>query len=85
MNKKITKAEPTNPCSSPMVQKMKSVSCSGTYFNLVCVPLRKPFPNNPPEPMAILLWLTLYPAPAGHLSFPITLRFESSGEVQVPD
>ena len=51
--------EPTNPCSSPTVQKMKSVSCSGTYFSLVCVPFRKPLPFNPPEPIAIFDWLTL--------------------------
>ena len=37
-------ADPKNPSSSPTVQKMKSVSCSGTNFSLVCVPLRKPFP-----------------------------------------
>ena len=42
---------------------MKSVLCSGTKLNLVCVPWRKPLPVRPPEPMAILDWLTLYPAP----------------------
>ena len=30
VNKKITKALPKNPHSSPTVQKIKSVSCSGT-------------------------------------------------------
>ena len=25
-----------------------------TYFNLVCVPFKNPFPDNPPEPIAIL-------------------------------
>lgn len=35
--------------------EMKSVSCSGTNFSLVCVPLRKPLPLRPPDPMAISL------------------------------
>ena len=42
-----------------MVQKMKSVLCSGTKFMVVCVPFMKPWPNRPPEPMAILDWFTL--------------------------
>ena len=57
--RRSTAAEPMKPSSSPTVQKMKSVSCSGTYLSLVCVPFMKPFPSRPPEPMAILLWLTL--------------------------
>ena len=31
--------DPAKPCSSPMVQKMKSVSCSGTYLSFVWVPV----------------------------------------------
>ena len=50
-----TPAEPRKPSSSPTVQKMKSVSCSGTNFNFVCVPFKKPLPCKPPEPMAISL------------------------------
>ena len=46
--------DPKNPHSSPMVQKMKSVLCSGTNLNLVCVPWRYPLPEKPPDPMAIL-------------------------------
>ena len=44
-----------NPSSSPTVQKMKSVSCSGTNLSLVWVPFRNPLPCKPPEPMAISL------------------------------
>ena len=50
---KIKPADPTNPHSSPTVQKIKSVSCSGTNFSFVCVPCRKPFPVACPEPIAI--------------------------------
>jgi len=52
-NSIITTIEPTNPHSSPTVQKMKSVLCSGTKLNLVYVPFKKPLPQNPPEPIAI--------------------------------
>ena len=41
----MTRALPTNPHSSPTVQKMKSVLCSGTKLNFVCVPCKKPFPQ----------------------------------------
>ena len=47
--------EPTKPHSSPTVQNIKSVSCSGTKLNLVCVPFKNPLPKTPPEPIAILL------------------------------
>ena len=50
---------PTNPNASPSDVKIKSVFCSGTYFPLVWVPFKKPLPQNPPDPMAILLCLTL--------------------------
>ena len=46
-------AVPTKPHSSPTVQNIKSVLCSGTKLNLVWVPCRKPFPSKPPEPIAI--------------------------------
>ena len=61
---------PTNPHSSPTVQKIKSVLCSGTKSNLVCVPFRKPFPKKPPDPIAILDCMRLYPAPNGSISLP---------------
>ena len=50
---KIVKNEPINPHSSPIVQKIKSVLCSGTKLNFVCVPFKNPLPNKPPEPIAI--------------------------------
>ena len=49
-NSSNTKLEPTNPHSSPTVQKMKSVLCMGTYLYLVKTPWRNPFPINPPDP-----------------------------------
>ena len=55
-NPPIVIIEPIKPHSSPMVQKMKSVLCSGTKLNLVWVPPKNPFPKNPPEPIAILDW-----------------------------
>lgn len=53
VNTIITNEDPRNPHSSPTVQKIKSVSCSGTKLYFVCVPCKKPFPVNPPEPIAI--------------------------------
>ena len=61
---------PKNPHSSPIVQKIKSVLCSGTKSKRVCVPFTNPFPNKPPEPIAIFDWIKLYPAPWGSISFP---------------
>ena len=52
-NSTTTVRLPRKPHSSPTVQKMKSVLCSGTKLNLVCVPSRKPLPLKPPEPIAI--------------------------------
>ena len=43
VNRIKTQEDPRNPCSSPTVQNIKSVACSGTYFNLVCVPFKKSF------------------------------------------
>ena len=54
-NNSNTPAAPTKPSSSPTVQNMKSVSCSGTNLSFVCVPFKKPFPFSPPEPIAISL------------------------------
>ena len=70
MYRMITTHDPTNPHSSPMVQKMKSVLCSGTNPYVVCVPLRYPFPVRPPDPIAIIDWFTLYPTPAGSSFIP---------------
>ena len=50
-----------------MVQKIKSVLCSGTKSNLVCVPSKKPLPCNRPEPMAILACVTFQPTPRGSM------------------
>ena len=50
----MTKVVPMNPHSSPTVQKIKSVLCSGTKLNFVWVPCKYPLPKNPPEPIAIL-------------------------------
>ena len=50
---------PKNPHSSPTVQNIKSVLCSGTKSNLVWVPFRNPLPKNPPDPIAILDWIKL--------------------------
>ena len=55
-------AEPTKPHSSPTVQNIKSVLCSGTKLNfvvLICIKTfayfhRSPTPKKPPEPIAIL-------------------------------
>ena len=49
----MTARHPRKPHSSPMVQKMKSVLCSGTNPNVVWVPFRNPLPKRPPEPIAI--------------------------------
>ena len=45
------------PHSSTKVVKMKSVCFSGRKFSDDWVPFRKPLPNVPPEPMAILDWV----------------------------
>ena len=44
-----------NPSSSPITDSIKSDSCTGRNFNCVCVPSPHPFPNIPPEPIAVLL------------------------------
>ena len=54
---------PMKPSSSPTAVKMKSVCCSGTMSSRVWVPLNRPVPVRPPEPMAILACSRLYAAP----------------------
>ena len=49
----MTTPAPTRPSSSPATVKMKSVCCSGTKPDLVCEPLKSPWPNTPPLPIAI--------------------------------
>lgn len=56
---------PRNPNSSPITEKIKSVSVSGRKFKCVCDPSPKPFPNNPPEPIATLDWMIFQLAPNG--------------------
>ena len=45
---------PINPNSSAKTAKIKSVPLSGRNSSCDCVPFKKPFPNKPPEPTAIL-------------------------------
>ena len=48
---------PKNPVSSAKTEKIKSVCFSGKKLSRLWVPASKPFPQNPPEPMAILDWI----------------------------
>ena len=50
--------EPTKPHSSENTAKAKSVCCSGRNRSDPWVPWRYPFPSNPPDPTAILDWMT---------------------------
>ena len=50
-------ATPAMPNSSAKAAKMKSVVRSGMNSRCVCVPLMKPLPVSPPEPMAIMPWM----------------------------
>src|SRR5437667_12740937 len=63
-NNNITIMEPAKPNSSPTMQKIKSVHCSGINFSCVCVPCRNPLPHKPPEPIATLDWITFQPEPS---------------------
>ncbi len=45
---------PTNPISSEIEAKMKSVLCSGKNCNCVPTPLPRPLPKNIPEPTDIV-------------------------------
>jgi hypothetical protein len=58
-NKNIKNPAPRKPSSSPTSANMKSVCRSGKNPNWPCVPPNNPFPNNPPDPTAILDWMTL--------------------------
>jgi len=60
--------EPTKPNSSPKLVKMKSVCFSGRKLRRLCVPLRKPLPERPPEPMRSLAWVMFQPAPKASAS-----------------
>ena len=53
--KETINTEPTKPISSPAALKIKSVCCSGINCKFVNLPFRRPVPNNPPEPIPILL------------------------------
>ncbi len=44
---------------------MKSVVRSGMNSRWVCVPLMKPLPVTPPEPIAIMPWMMWKPLPSG--------------------
>ena len=56
---------PNNPNSSPITAKMKSVSDSGRKYKFAWVPSPKPFPKNPPDPIAILDCAIFQPEPNG--------------------
>jgi len=80
MNRAITRNCPWSH-SSPTVQKIKSVLCSGTKLYFVCVPWRNPLPQNPPEPMAMRDWFTCSRLPSDQLLFRTKHWFASAGEV----
>lgn len=54
-----------NPNSSPITEYIKSVVLGYKYPKCVCVPFKKPNPNNPPAPIAISDCIILYPSPLG--------------------
>ena len=60
--------DPINPNSSEYSVNIKSVCFSGKNSKYPWVPFRKPFPDKPPDPTAILDWIICYPAPSGSLS-----------------
>jgi hypothetical protein len=53
-NKDRRTATPKKPVSSAKTEKIKSVCFSGRKLSRLWVPARRPFPQNPPDPMAIL-------------------------------
>ena len=59
---------PAKPNSSQKLVQMKSVWLSGRKFSRLWVPLRKPLPATPPEPMAILAWVMFQPLPSASLA-----------------
>ena len=54
---------PSRPHSSPRTEKMKSVWCSGMKSRWICVPLSQPLPASPPEQIAMVDWMMLFPPP----------------------
>ncbi len=59
---------PRKPNSSAITENIKSVVLSGKKSNCPWLPLSQPFPNIPPDPMAIFDWIIWYPAPKGSFS-----------------
>ena len=57
--------EPTNPISSAIEAKIKSVLNSGKNCSRDCVPCPNPLPKISPDPTAIVDCITLYPLPKG--------------------
>ena len=55
---------PMNPSSSARMANTKSVVLDGQEALAFCVPLVRPFPNQPPEPTAICAWTAGSPSPA---------------------
>ena len=55
----------TNPSSSPITEKIKSVDFGYKNPNWVWFPFKYPIPNNLPDPIAIFDCVKLYPAPLG--------------------
>ena len=51
---KINTKHPKYPNCSAKTVNMKSVCFSGKKSKLLCDPFIKPFPKNPPDPIAIL-------------------------------
>ena len=51
-----------NPTSSPSTENTKSVCLAGRNSSAFCVPRRKPFPEIPPDPIAIFDWKTCHPS-----------------------
>ena len=56
---RISTPAPIRPSSSPATVKTKSVCCSGTKRERVWEPSKRPCPNRPPLPIAILAWVVL--------------------------
>ena len=56
---------PTNPSSSPSTATMKSVRASGKNSSSSGC-RNRPFPNRPPEPMAVVDWIMFQPPPRDH-------------------
>lgn len=61
---KMIPIAPTKPSSSPIIEKIKSLSQNGKnkYF---CLELKSPTPNQPPEPREYKDWISWKPSPFG--------------------